>query len=137
MKPRALLLSIGRYGWCMWFPPHEENGIRFLDSQLLGYGDAWREHLDDMADRIVGADSRTIPAEDLYTWAWHGPMCRPTLPNGMVSRIGSPVLPWVDRPDEDHDPRLGNAHGLDLVALDVYVELLRRFGGRTFDPRDI
>ena len=133
-RPASPWLSIGRGGWSIHFPPHREGTLSYGVSTLSHYGDTWREHLDELAPGAVATDSRPMPGEDVVTFTIAGPIGDVAVPAGCVKRLGGETSPWRDVPAEGRDARFGDAHPLDCVALDVYVTILRRFGGRVFDP---
>jgi hypothetical protein len=133
-RPKSPLLSIGEGGWTIHFPPYQEGSIRYGRGSLEHYGDTWRKHLDDLTPDAVGTDTRTIPDADLVRFAVAGPMVDVTLPKGQVAHLHGDTAKWQDVPTDGRDPRFGNARPLDLVALDVYLTILLRFGGRVFDP---
>lgn len=131
MNAKAGLLTIAHGNWTLWFPPHATRRDAY---QLTGRDDTWRARVDDMAEDIVGADSRPILDRDIVTWEADGPVCGFDLPKGMIDRLGR-RLRWIDVPCPGRDRRLGNVRRHDHVAPDVFATLLCRFGGGTFDPR--
>jgi hypothetical protein len=133
-RPKSPWLSIGEHGWSIHFPPYQEGTLHYGVGSLSHYGDTWREHLDDLTADALGTDTRTIPDEDIVRFALSGPLGDVTLPAGHVAHLLGATERWQDVPTAGRDPRFGNAGSLDRVALDVYVIILRRFGGRVFDP---
>ena len=132
--PRGPWLAIGKHGWSIHFPPYQQGTLHYGVGSLSHYGDTWREHLDDLTADALGTDTRAIPDEDIVRFAVSGPLGDITLPAGHVSHVLGATERWQDVPAAGRDPRFGNAGPLDRVALDVYVIILRRFGGRVFDP---
>lgn len=134
-KPPCKWLSLGRGGWSMHWGRHTEGSLTYGNSTLSHYGNTWREHLDDLAPDALGTDSLVIPDSEIVTWAVHGPMADVDLEPGLV-RGWSATWVWNPRGEalNGRDPRFGNAGSFDYVALDVYVEILKRFGGVVFDP---
>lgn len=133
-RPQSPWLSIGRGGWSIHFLPHRDGALRYGVGTLSHYGDSWREHLHELAPGAIGTDCRPMSIEDLVTFAVAGPIGDPSVPDGCVMRLAGPPTPWRDAPADGRDPRFGDARSLDCVALDVYLTILRRFGGRVFDP---
>jgi hypothetical protein len=133
-RPKGPWLSVGKHGWSIHFPPYREGSLSYGEGTLSHYGDTWREHLADLTPDALGTDTRTIPDEDIVRFTVSGPIGHVAVPDGHVSRFLSGIERWEDAPIVGRDPRFGNAGSLDRVALDVYVKILLRFGGRVFDP---
>jgi hypothetical protein len=100
------------------------------------YGDTWREDLASHAtDDCIGVDTTVIPEDAIVTFAVSGPMVDVDLPDGTVSSFLGELVPFNWREtDPARDARFGNAHSLDTVSVDVYVEIARAFGARIFNP---
>ncbi|MGA2162922.1 MAG: hypothetical protein ABSH36_00455 [Solirubrobacteraceae bacterium] len=131
--PQSPWLHIARFGWTIHFPA-QRTPYRFGGATLSHYGESWRGHLHELTADAIGTDARTVADEDIVRLSVSGPLGNPELPAGRIMRINAAPEPWRDTPTDGHDPRFGNAGALDYVALDVYVTILRRFGGRVFDP---
>lgn len=129
-------LSIGHGGWTIQFPTVRTSPTSTTRSRLSHYGETWREHLHELSPDAVGTDCTVIPDEDLVRLSVSGPMGDPEVPAGMVRQMFGPDVPWIDRSAGDRDPRFGNAGSLDYVAMDVYLLIFRRFGGRVFSPHE-
>jgi len=133
-RPKGAWLAIGNHGWSVHFPPYQEGSLKYGPGTLSHYCDTWWEHLDDLTPDAVGTDTRTIPDEDLVRFVQSGPLGDVSLPDGHVAHLLGATERWQDVPTDGRDPRFGNAGPLDRVALDVYLTILLRFGGRVFDP---
>jgi len=132
--PKGPWLSIGKHGWSIHFPPYQEGSLRYGLGTLSHYGETWREHLADLTPDALGTDTRAIPDEDIVRFAVSGPLGDIRRPDGHVAHLLGAIERWQDVPTDGRDARFGNAGPLDRVALDVYVTILLRFGGRVFDP---
>lgn len=117
------LLHIGRGGWSMHLP----------SATRSHYGTTWRDHADEFTDDAVVVCTLTMSAEDVYVFAMSGPVLDVALPAGMMrDPFTNGLTPWDPRPLIDrpaHCARLGNARSLSYVAIDVYCELAKKFGG--------
>lgn len=133
-RPKSPWLQIGEGGWTIHIPAYNDGKQSYGQGSLSHYGDTWREHLDDLTPDALGTDTRPIPSDDLVRFAVSGPIGDTSLPDGHISYVFGSTEPWQDTPVAGRDPRFGSAGPLDRVALDVYVTILRRFGGRVFDP---
>ena len=133
-RPLSPWLAVGRGGWTIHFLPHREGRISYGVSTLSHYGDTWREHLDELAPSAVGTDTRPMREEDVITFSVAGPMGDPSGSGGCMKRLDRSIEQCRDFPVDGREPRFGDARSLDCVALDVYVTILCRFGGRVFDP---
>lgn len=132
--PKSPWLEIGKGRWTMHFPPYREGSLRYDAGSLSGYGETWREHLDNLTSDAIGTDTRAISDTDIVLFAIAGPLVDVTLPDGHLRCLFGDTAQWQDLPTDERDPRFGSADWLDQVALDVYVTILQRFGGRVFDP---
>lgn len=129
-------LSIGRYGWTIHFPTRREGSLT-SSSRLSHYGESWREHLHELTPDALGTDTRAMSPEDLTVFTIAGPIGDPDLPAGQLRRLNAQQTSWRDVQRRGRDRRFGDAGSLDLVALDVYVKILTRFGGRVFNPHTL
>ena len=133
-RPKSPWLEISKGRWTIHFPAYQQGSLRYGAGSLSHYGETWREHLDDLAHDAIGTDTRTISDEEIARFAVAGPLVDVTLPIGRIRQIHGRTMQWQDVPTDERDPRFGNADWLDQVALDVYLTILLRFGGRVFDP---
>lgn len=93
-----------------------------------------------LAECALVVDLTAIPNDDLAILVVSGPMLDPSLPDGTLSKMFGDHVAFDPTPQPGRDPRLGNAHGLDNCALDVYLRLCDAFGAafyRTTRPAEL
>jgi hypothetical protein len=112
------LVKIGHGGWSIDWGAH---------SSTRGYGQDWREYVTERPhpDGVTIIDLTVAPFERLTELSVRGPMLDITLAPGLVRKLGGGTLPF--KADEARG-YLGNAGGLDYVAIDVYANLARQIG---------
>lgn len=125
--------GVGRGG--TWFD-RDCTGSAYSSSGSSGYGRSLVELVTEhpeIPDGCPLTDILPMSDDDILTFAIAGPMVDASLPAGMVSKLGAGLVPWDADGSNPHDPRLGSARGFDRVAIDVYLTIVRRFGGYVTD----
>lgn len=128
-RERFAIVTIGRFGWTGHVTGHDPDQVA-KTSMVSHGGETWKAH-DMLDDETVIVDTRQLSAEDTYRLAMHGPIIEPGLAPGRRNRLGDGTQAWDPRPQPGSiDARLGDARGMDMVAVDVYVQIAERFGAQ-------